>query len=207
MTFSATQFKSNLSQGGARPSLFSVELHYPAQVRNKPSKQSKFFVKGTSIPASTVGSYDVYYHGKAIKIAGDRSFETWDTTVINDEDYAIRIALEQWMDLIAEHKLNTRKSGMNVVKEGEDADYKKDIKVTQYKKNGHEAHHYHFLGAFPTNLSAIALDWGTQEIEEFTVTWTYDRWMPGYANIHGLTSDHSDSAPAPRTTTTFDSRD
>ena len=64
----------------------------------------------------------------------------------------------------------------------------------QFKKSGEEAHHYHFIGAFPTALSAITLDWGTQEIEEYTCTWTYDRWMPGYKVIHGLSSEtHSDS--------------
>ena len=195
MTFSATQLKSNLAQGGARPSLFHVELQYPSAVKNKPKKLSKFFIKGTSIPASTIGAYDVFFHGKAIKVAGDRTFDTWETTIINDEDFGIRVALEQWMDLIADHKLNKRNKDLTL-KEGENAKYKQDIKVTQYGKDGSEIHHYHFLGAFPTALSTIALDWGTQEIEEYTCTWTYDRWMPGYANIHGLTSDHSDTGTA-----------
>ena len=178
MAFSASDFKSNLAQGGARSSLFSVELLYPSEIKNTPTKKSKFFIKGTTIPASTVGSYDVFYNGKAIKVAGDRSFDTWETTIVNDEDFGIRIALEQWMDLIAEHKLNTRSSEFSI-KEGENSSYKKTIKVTQFKKNGEEAWHYHFIGAFPTALSTISLDWGTQEIEEFTCTWAYDRWMPG----------------------------
>ena len=200
MTFSATQFKSNLAQGGARPSLFHVELQYPSAVKNIPSKPSKFFIKGTSIPASTIGAYDVFFHGKPIKIAGDRTFDTWETTIINDEDYGIRIALEKWMDLISNHQLNTRSKDNFDITEGEGAPYKRDIWVTQYGKDGEHKHHYHFLGAFPTALSTIALDWGTQEIEEYTCTWTFDRWMPGYANIHGLTSDHSDSASAPTPT-------
>ena len=204
MAFAVNDFKQNLRQGGARPSLFSVELLFPKGIENPPPNGiSNFLVKSTTIPASTVGAFDVFYHGKAVKVAGDRTYDTWETTIINDEDFSIRIALEQWMDLISDHKLNIRNAGVaKVAKEGENADYKKEIKVTQYGKDGSERHHYHFLGAFPTALSSIALDWGTQEIEEYTVTWTYDRWMPGYANIHGLTSDHSDSAPAPTTTTT-----
>ena len=87
------------------------------------------------------------------------------------------------------HLNNIRREGISF-KEGENADYKKDIKVTQYGKNGDERHHYHFLGAFPTALSTIALDWGTQEIEEYTCTWTFDRWMPGTSDpkspIHHL---------------------
>ena len=188
MTFSASQFKSNLKQGGARPSLFSVELLFPSQIVNPPTAGiSNFLVKGASIPASTVGSFQVFYHGKPINVAGDRTFDAWETTIINDEDYSIRIAIEQWMDLISNHVLNTR-NGEFSSKEGEDADYKRTIKVTQYKKDGEEAWHYHFIGAFPTLLGAITLDWATSEIEEYTVTWTYDRWMPGTAP-HLLASD------------------
>ena len=177
MAFAITDFKSNLAQGGARPSLFTVELLFPSQIKNVPSKKSKFFVKGASIPASTVGTFDVFYNGKAIKVAGDRTFETWETTIINDEDFQIRIGLEQWMDLIADHRLNIRRD-LNK-NEGENANYKQRIKLTQWTKTGKEAWHYHFIGAFPTALSAIALDWGTPDIEEYTCTWTYDRWMPG----------------------------
>ena len=187
--FSVTKLKSNLLKGGARPSLFQVELLFP-QVSGikQPTVKSKFLVKGTTIPASTIGSYDVFFHGKAIKVAGDRTFDTWETTIINDEDYGIRIAIEQWMDLIAEHKLNIRNESLKT-KEGETADYKKTLTVTQFSKSGKDIHHYHFLGAFPTALSTIALDWGTQEIEEYTCTWTYDRWMPGRAGEHQLTSE------------------
>ena len=188
MAFAVTQFKSNLKQGGARPSLFSVELLFPSQIANKPTAGiSNFLVKGTSIPASTIGSYDVFYNGKAVKVAGDRTFDTWETTIINDEDFSIRIALEQWMDLIADHRLNIRRK-LNK-SEGESTNYKQRLKLTQYTKTGEEAWHYHFLGAFPTALSAIALDWGTaSEIEEYTVTWSFDRWMPGTQG-HLLISD------------------
>ena len=176
--FSISKFKSNLKQGGARPALFTVELKYPTAVKQDKTIPSRFLVKGASIPASTIGTYDVFYHGKAIHVAGDRTFETWDTTIINDEDYGIRIALEKWMDLIADHKLNTRVGFSS--SEGEQASYKQDIFVTQFGKDGEHKHHYHFLGAFPTTISAIPLDWGTaSEIEEYTVTWTYDKWMPG----------------------------
>ena len=192
MAFAVTDFKSNLKQGGARPSLFTVVLRYPDGITAPPT-QSKFLIKGASIPASTIGAYDVYYHGKAIKVAGDRSFDTWETTIINDEDYGIRIALENWMELVSDHKLNTRSKDKMSLKEGENAPYKKDIIVTQFSKEGEHLQHYHFLGAFPTALSTIALDWGTQEIEEYTCTWTYDRWMPGSVPLHGLSSERHPS--------------
>ena len=188
MAFAVTDFKANLKQGGARPSLFSVELLFPSEIANPPSNgNSNFLVKGASIPASTIGAYDVYYHGQAVKVAGDRTYDTWETTIINDEDFSIRIALEQWMDLIADHRLNIRRKISK--KEGENASYKQRLKLTQWTKSGKEAWHYHFLGAFPTALSAIALDWGTaSEIEEYTVTWAFDRWMPGTQG-HLLVSD------------------
>ena len=179
MTFAVTEFKSNLTGGGARPALFTVVLRYPTGVNTPTIPKSQFLVKGASIPASTIGTYDVFYHGKAIHVAGDRTYDTWDTTIIND-DYGIRIALEKWMDLVADHKLNTRVGFSSGNKEGENASYKQDIFVTQFGKDGEHKQHYHFLGAFPTTISAIPLDWGTaSEIEEYTVTWTYDRWMPG----------------------------
>ena len=178
MAFAVTEFKTNLTGGGARPALFTVVLRYPPGVTTSKIPNSQFLVKGASIPASTIGTYDVFYHGKAIHVAGDRTFETWDTTIINDEDYGIRVALEKWMDLLADHKLNTRVGFSS--SEGEQASYKQDIFVTQFGKDGKHKHHYHFLGAFPTTISAIPLDWGTaSEIEEYTVTWTYDKWMPG----------------------------
>ena len=90
------------------------------------------------------------------------------------------------MDLIADHRLNIRRE-LNK-NEWENANYKQRIKLTQWTKTGKEAWHYHFIGAFPTALSSIALDWGTQEIEEYTCTWSFDRWMPGTTG-HLLVAD------------------
>ena len=175
MAFTVSDFKSNLTGGGARPSLFSVSLTYPNGISNN-SLKSEFLIKGTTIPASTLGTYEVFFHGKGIKVAGDRTFDSWDTTIINDEDFGIRKALENWMKLISDHKLNTRDTGITSTKEGDNASYKQTLSVTQFGKNGNKLRTYEFFGAFPTALSTIALDWGTSEIEEYTCTWTYDSW-------------------------------
>jgi len=174
MAFSVTEFKSNLQQGGARPSLFIVELLYPTDVTNPPTR-SEFLIKGTSIPASNIGSHEVFFHGKSIKVAGDRTFDTWDTTIINDEDFGIRNALEQWMNLVSGHKLNNRDSNFGIA-EGDNVKYKKELTVTQFGKQGNKLKSYKFFNAFPTALSPITLDWSAGEIEEFTCTWTYDYW-------------------------------
>ena len=179
MAFSVTEFKSNLKQGGARPSLFKVDFLYPSGITT-PSTRSEFLVKATTIPASTIGSYDVFYHGKAIHVAGDRSFDTWDTTIINDEDFGIRNSLESWMASISNHTLNTRDKNLfqsNDMSEGSSAKYKSSLKVTQYSKAGDDLRTYIFKGAWPSALSTINLDWSSQEIEEFTCTWQYDSWF------------------------------
>ena len=181
--FSVTKFKSSLSKGGARPSLFNVEFQYPLGIQSFLSSlvfpnQASFLVKTTTIPASTIGSYDVFYHGKAIHVAGDRTFDTWDTTIFNDEDFGIRKTLESWMGSIADHKLNTRKKETFAdMSEGDQAKYKSTLKVIQYSKAGEELRAYEFIGAWPSALSTINLDWATaSEIEEFTCTWVYDSW-------------------------------
>ena len=177
--FNVTKFKAGLKHGGARPSLFQVEFQYPTTIRPLPPTESKFLVKATTIPASTIGSYDVYYHGKAIKVAGDRTYDTWDTTIFNDEDFGIRNTLENWMAAISDHSLNTRDKGkfpLHDKSEGDNALYKKDLSVTQLSKGGESLRTYIFKGAWPSALSTINLDWGTQEIEEFTCTWLYDSW-------------------------------
>ena len=179
MTFAVAQFKSNLKQGGARPALFKVEFQYPSGITAPPTL-AKFLVKSTTIPASTIGSYDVFYHGKAIHVAGDRTFDTWDTTIINDEDFGIRKTLEKWMDSISNHKLNTRNKKVFNTSEGAVAKYKSTLKVIQYSKAGKELRNYEFVGAWPSALSTINLDWSTaSEIEEFTCTWVYDSWAIG----------------------------
>ena len=190
--FSVTKFKSSLSHGGARPSLFRVMFEYPSTIRPLPPTNASFLVKSTTIPASTIGSYDVFYHGKTIHVAGDRSFDTWDTTIINDEDFGIRNTLENWMNSISNHKLNTRDKGVFNTSEGDVAKYKSTLRVIQFSKAGKELRTYTFIGAWPSALSTINLDWSTQEIEEFTCTWMYDSWYTG--DILGRDSDEARAA-------------
>ena len=189
--FNVTKFKANLKHGGARPALFNVEFQYPSGITSPPTK-AQFLVKATTIPASTIGSYDVYYHGKAIKVAGDRSFDTWDTTIINDEDFGIRKTLEKWMGSISNHKLNTRNKEVFNTSEGDTAKYKSTLKVQQFSKAGKVLRTYSFLGAWPSALSTINLDWATaSEIEEFTCTWVYDTWMSTGISIIDHDSDEA----------------
>ena len=178
MAFAISEFKSNLKGGGAKSALFQVDLSYPSIV-NSPSTNARFLISAASIPASTVGTYDVFYHGKSIKVAADRTYDNWETTIINDEDFGVRNTIEQWMGLLSNHELNTRSSFGGTKKEGKNADYKQDLIVDQYSKSGKIIQTYKFLGAFPTALSSIELGWENPVMQTYTCTWTYDCWEHG----------------------------
>jgi hypothetical protein len=53
------------------------------------------------------------------------------------------------------------------------------MSVIQYGKDGSNIRQYDIIGAFPTTVDAISLDWDSQnQIETFTVTFSYDYWLP-----------------------------
>ena len=97
-----SDFKSKLTGGGARPNLFEVELAFPTAVaiENDVLQKARFLVKAAALPASTVAPIEVPFRGRILKIAGDRTFETWTITVLNDVDFVIRSAFEKWMNVI-----------------------------------------------------------------------------------------------------------
>ena len=176
MAFAISEFKSNLKGGGAKSALFQVDLNYPTTLVDSPTVNAKFLISTASIPASTVGTYDIFYHGKSIKVAADRTYENWDTTIINDEDFGVRKSLEQWLSSLAKHELNTRSVTQSGNKEGKNAEYKAAITVNQYSKIGTLLQKYKFIGAFPIGLSTIALSWESNTIETYTCSWAYDCW-------------------------------
>ena len=97
--------------------------------------------------------------------------------LFSNEDFGVRHTLESWMSSIADHSLNTRDRGVFNTSEGDVAKYKSTLKVIQFSKAGEELRTYEFIGAWPSALSTINLDWATaSEIEEFTCTWVYDSW-------------------------------
>ena len=97
-----TDFKSKLTGGGARSNLFEVVLSFPdiAKPDSVVLEKTRFLVKAANLPASNIAPIDVPFRGRILKVAGDRSFDTWSITVINDTDFAIRSAFENWMNKI-----------------------------------------------------------------------------------------------------------
>jgi hypothetical protein len=166
MAFNINQFKSELVGGGARPTLFQCQITNPIN----PAADIKvpFMVRAGGIPESVVGQYTVPYFGRQVKYAGDRTFADWTVTIINDEDFAIRNAMEEWMNFINSHDSNSR---------GLPQQYKSTGQITQYSKDGSPLRTYIFEGMFPVSIDGIQMDWSqTDSIEEFSVTFQYDLW-------------------------------
>ena len=170
MSFNVNELKSQLTFGGARPSLFQVQLQNP--VNGTGDLKTPFMVKAASLPADNVGVIEVPYFGRKIKQAGDRTFEEWTVTVINDEDFLVKNAMENWMSSINSHQGNVREFSS-----ASPEAYKSQAQITQFSKTGVPLRVYNFVGLFPTNISAIEMGWETTDtIEEFTVTFQYDWW-------------------------------
>ena len=161
-----SDFKSKLTGGGARPNLFEVVLAFPTLVspvnENEVLQKSRFLVKAAALPSSTIAPVEIPFRGRILKVAGDRTFETWTITVINDTDFMIRSAMEKWMNTI--NKLEDASGITNPV------DYQSDALVHQLDRDGSTLRSYKFKSIFPTNISTIDLSYETTDtVEEFTV--------------------------------------
>lgn len=161
-------FKGQLSGGGARPTLFDVLINYPAFAVGD-AENTSFMVRAANLPASTQGVIPVGFRGRQVKFPGDREFEPWTVTVINDTDFGVRNAMERWMNAINAHVQNTGLTSP--------ASYEADMAVRQLDKNGDVLKRYDFRGAFPSSISEIEVDYeATNTIENFQVTFEYQYW-------------------------------
>ena len=178
---SISQFKSALAGGGARPNLFEVTLDsFPRGPlgdfwNDELQAELQFMCKASSLPASTMAEIPVPFRGRILKVAGDRTFADWSITVINDEDFLLRNAFEQWMNGISNLVDNTGLTNPN--------SYMTDAVVKQLGRGavGNSAQQdygessvlrsYRFYDIFPTEVSAIDLSYETTDtIEQFDVT-------------------------------------
>ena len=170
MAFNINDMRSQLTFGGAKASHFQVQIQNP--VNGIADIKVPFMVQAAQIPESTLGIVEVPYFGRKVKLPGDRTFDAWTVTVINDEDFLIRNAMEEWMNAINSHEENLRELGS-----ASPLQYKTQAQITQYSKTGTPLRSYNFNGLFPTNISNIQMDWNTtDDIERFDVTFQYDWW-------------------------------
>jgi hypothetical protein len=180
-------FKGKMIGGGARSNLFECELFFPDDVfsagvtKDQISDKTRFLVKSANLPASNINVISVPFRGRNLKVAGDRTFDPWTITVINDADFSIRTAFERWMNLINKHEDNAGKTNPN--------DYQQDVFVRQLGRaqtNGSSPtsdtdlpvlKQYKFYGVFPTAVSAIDISYDLADtIEEFTVDLQVQWW-------------------------------
>jgi hypothetical protein len=189
MAFNIDNFVNNgLRHGGARPTLFDVVVTFPAALQGVPSgavEKLRFTARATSIPASSVASVDVPYFGRNVKVAGDRTFTDWSVTIMNDEDYSVRNAMEAW-----HNNVNTIVSNRRIVADNPRGGYKGTATVRQYSKRGTQGGDndfikaYTFVNIFPVVVDEMGLDWEAQnQIQTFGVTFAYDYWVPLMNNI------------------------
>ena len=173
MAFNVNEFRSQMIGDGARPNLFEVSMPFPVfSAPGNAQTKLTYMCKTAQIPGSTLGVVPVQYFGRELKFVGNRTFTDWTITIINDEDFVIRNAFERWMAGINSHNLNVRNPAALAP-----LGYSVDGDVTQYGKNGNTLKKYKFIGLFPTDLTPIDVDWGSNDtIEEFTVTLAFQWW-------------------------------
>jgi hypothetical protein len=161
-------FKAKLSGGGARANLFKATVNFPA-VAGGDVELTSFMCKAAQLPSSVINPITIPFRGRQLQIAGDRTFEPWSITIINDVNFVTRNAFERWMNAINEHANNTGLTNP--------LDYQADMVIEQLNKAGEVVKRYDFRGTFPTNLSAIEVSYDSENtIEEFTVELQVQYW-------------------------------
>ena len=184
---SIVDFRSKMTGGGARSNLFEVSIEYPPELGLDTSTDGakadgEFLIKAAEIPASNVGNIPVPFRGRVLPVAGDRTFDPWTVTIINDQTFNLRDVFEQWANKI--NDLQFAGGDINP------ADYQTKAEVFQLGRNAKNSgkdmsggidipvlRQYDFEGIYPNAVSSIPLDYGaTDQIEEFQVTFNYIYW-------------------------------
>jgi hypothetical protein len=164
MAFNVNEIRANLIGDGARPSLFEVEMTNPAS--SSGDAVLRYMVRAAQIPQSTINPIEVPYFGRRIKLAGSRTYANWTVTVMNDENFAVRSAMEAWSS-----QINSGQSNLRLLSE-----YRSQATVKQFAKDGSVLREYQFVNIFPLDIGPIELDWGQDDVEVFQVEFAYDYW-------------------------------
>lgn len=167
MAFSVTDF-IQASGDGARPTLFAVTINWPDGVSAAGANvTAPLLIKSTTIPQMNLGQIEVPFMGRTVKVAGDRTFDDWETTIINDQGYLVRSRLEAWNNAIN----GMRSNAQSLPPLG----YRSTANVIQFDRSGIPIRTYNMVNIWPQTIDSIDLDWeSTDTIEEFSVTWAYD---------------------------------
>ena len=170
-TFNVERFKSSLTNGGARPNQFMVQLSFPSYVAGQSLAVARapFLVSVAELPGQSVNPAIVQYRGREVKFVGDRIYAPFTITVLNDAEMSIRSAMEQWMGGMEDYASKIGRL--------QPAEYQRDMQVFQLDRNGNALKSYNIVNAFPVDLSPIGLDFGANDqISSFTVTFQYQHF-------------------------------
>ena len=169
---SIEDFKAVLQGGGVRPTMFQVEITFPDTVVPDPTlaeQESTFLVKAAALPASNVGTIEVPFRGRKLKVSGDRTFDPWNTTVINDVSFGLRKAFEEWSERIQNMNYVLGSNTLN--------DYFATATVRQLDRDGNQLRAYAFRGVWPSTVGEIALDFdSTDQVETYDVAFNVQYW-------------------------------
>ena len=170
-TFNVERFKSALTNGGARPNQFAVQLSFPTYVTGQSLAVARapFLVSVAELPGQTVNPAIVQYRGREVKFVGDRVYSPWTITVLNDAEMSIRNAFEQWMGGMEDYA--------NKFGRLQPSEYQRDLQVFQLDRNGNALKSYNIVNSFPVDISPVGLDFGANDqISSFTVTFQYQHF-------------------------------
>ena len=170
-------FKSQLARGGgvARPNLFKVSIKHTPNTSLSITADEEILVKATSIPASTIAEAPLNYGGRPIKYTGFRTYANWSTTIINDEDFAIRNRIHEWMRQIS-GQLDGARTGQHGTYQVGGRYWEGVGTVTQINKDGEPGESYTINNIWPTSIAEMAVDWSTDGFMEYAVEWCFDTW-------------------------------
>ena len=180
-------FRGKITGGGARPNQFKVVMNFPSAmttIASDTSTEMEYLCQAASLPGMVIGEVTVPFRGRNLFIAGDRTFEAWTVTIINDTDFKIRNGFEIWMNEINAMTDNT---GIDLP-----SGYQSTASVQQLNRAGVITKTYTFDGVWPTTIGNIDLSAETNDaIETFDVTLRYNYWTA--TKPSGAAGEHSAS--------------
>lgn len=178
MPFNIEDFKARgLNEGGSRPSLFQLQLEdWPGANPGVPEKFS-LLCRASTVPQSLMESVQVPYFGRTVKVVGDRVYPNWSVTFMNDKDYVLRKAFQNWHYALNSEVENLQSTELNL--SSYPTGYKTNIKIIHYDRRGNTTAYYTLVGAFPVAVEQIPIAWdAVNQVEEFDVEFAYDYWLP-----------------------------
>lgn len=184
--FNINGFRSAFKEGGVRPTQFTVTMNFPNFVDNPGlTEQMSFLARSAEMPESIIGTVEVPYFGRHIKVAGDRTFGDWSVRIIMD-DFKLRDAFEAWhngINAIISNRMDENVAGINPALGNS---YKSVAFVTVFDKKGPgdidgdgALKSYRFDGIFPRQIGPVRMDYDARDqIAEFDVLFSYDWYEP-----------------------------